>query len=77
MDRGAWWVTVHKVTKSQTRLKQFSTHTAHTQSGANTRASDSLVPSNPPGPHRPLVTLITSSFTEIMGNIILMPFTCF
>ena len=27
MDRGAWWATVHRVTKSQTRLKQFSTHT--------------------------------------------------
>ena len=25
-DRGAWWVTVHRVTKSQTRLKQLSTH---------------------------------------------------
>ena len=29
MDRGAWWATVHGVTKSQTRLKQLSTH-AHT-----------------------------------------------
>ena len=27
MDRGAWWATVHKVTKRWTRLKQFSTHT--------------------------------------------------
>ena len=27
MDRGAWWATVRRVTKSQTRLKQFSTHT--------------------------------------------------
>ena len=26
MDRGAWWATVHSVAKSQTRLKQFSTH---------------------------------------------------
>ena len=25
MDRRAWWVTGHKVTKSQTRLKQLST----------------------------------------------------
>ena len=25
MDRGAWWVTVHRVAKSQTRLKQLST----------------------------------------------------
>ena len=27
MVRGAWWATVHRVTKSQTRLKQLSTHT--------------------------------------------------
>jgi len=25
-DRGAWWSTVHRVAKSQTSLKQFSTH---------------------------------------------------
>ena len=29
MDRGAWWATVHRVTKSQTQLKRLSTH-AHT-----------------------------------------------
>ena len=29
MDRGAWWATVYRVTKSQTWLKQFSMH-AHT-----------------------------------------------
>ena len=27
MDRGAWRATVHRVTKSHTQLKQFSTHT--------------------------------------------------
>ena len=27
MDRGAWWATVHGVSKSQTRLKQVSMHT--------------------------------------------------
>ena len=26
MDRGFWWATVHKVAKSQTRLKQLSMH---------------------------------------------------
>ena len=26
MDRGAWWATVHEVTKSQTQLKQLSTY---------------------------------------------------
>ena len=30
MDRGAWQATVHRVTKSQTQLKQLSTH-ARTQ----------------------------------------------
>ena len=27
MDRRAWWATVHRVTKSQTRLKRLNTHT--------------------------------------------------
>ena len=27
MDRGAWWVAVHGITKSRTRLKRLSTHT--------------------------------------------------
>ena len=27
MDRGAWWATVRRVTKSQTQLKQLSMHT--------------------------------------------------
>ena len=26
MDRGAWWATVHRVTKGQTRLKRLSMH---------------------------------------------------
>ena len=26
MDRGAWWATVHSVAKSQSQLKQLSTH---------------------------------------------------
>ena len=26
MDRGAWWALIHRVAKSQTGLKQFSTH---------------------------------------------------
>ena len=28
MDRGAWWAVVHRVAKSQTRLKQQHTHTS-------------------------------------------------
>ena len=27
MDKGAWWATVHWVTKSQTQLKRLSTQT--------------------------------------------------
>ena len=27
MDRGAWWATVHAVTKSRTKLSDFHTHT--------------------------------------------------
>ena len=27
MDRGAWWATVHKIAKSQTRLRDSHTHT--------------------------------------------------
>ena len=27
IDRGAWWATVHKVTKSQTQLKRLSMQT--------------------------------------------------
>ena len=30
-DRGAWWVTVYRVPKSQTRLKRLSTHTMSTE----------------------------------------------
>ena len=31
MDRGAWWAIVHRVTKSLTGLKRFSTHTCAIQ----------------------------------------------
>ena len=27
MDRGAWWATVHRVTKSQTQLERLNMHT--------------------------------------------------
>ena len=30
MDRGAWWATVHRVTKSQTQLKQLGMHAEDT-----------------------------------------------
>ena len=33
MDRGAWWVTVHGVAKSRTRLKSLNMHTYTQRSG--------------------------------------------
>ena len=36
MDKGAWWATVHGVTKSQTRLKWLSTHTCTSEAVAIT-----------------------------------------
>ena len=36
MDRGAWWATVHGVTKSWTQLKGLSTHTSRYLSNLNT-----------------------------------------
>ena len=33
IDRGTWLATVHRIAKSWTRLKQFSTHTHHWKSG--------------------------------------------
>jgi len=39
MDRGAWWATVHGVTKRQTQLKQLSMHACthrHTQTQTHT-----------------------------------------
>ena len=41
MDRGAWWATVHGVAKSQTPLKQMSTHTRPDES-LNTRKNSWL-----------------------------------
>ena len=29
LDRGAWWATVHRVTKSGTGIKEFSTYARH------------------------------------------------
>ena len=37
MDRGAWWPTVHSVSKSRTQLKQLSTHKCVTVSERLTR----------------------------------------
>ena len=35
MDRGAWWAIVYRVEKSQTRLKQLSTHAHNRLRGQN------------------------------------------
>ena len=47
MDRGAWWATVHGVTKSQKRLKPLSTH-ARSFSSPTTRTPVTGSPSAPP-----------------------------
>ena len=37
MNRGAWWATVHRVTKSQTQMKRLSAHTqTHTHTDTHT-----------------------------------------
>ena len=41
MDKGAWQITVHRVLKSQTRLKRLSTHTM-LKTGAHAPAPSSL-----------------------------------
>ena len=38
MDSGAWWATVHGVTKSRTRLKQLGRESALGQRGLRNRA---------------------------------------
>ena len=42
MDRGAWWITIHRVAKGQTQLKWFSTH-AHTHARAHTHTHTHLI----------------------------------
>ena len=48
MDRGTWWATVHGVAKSQTRLKQLSTHPCSSLSGVWYLQD----PSSPAGPEQ-------------------------
>ena len=38
MDSGAWWATVHGVTKSRTQLKQLGRESALGQRGLQSRA---------------------------------------
>ena len=42
MDRGAWWATVHGVTKSRTRLSDF-THISHVAIGENAILVDDII----------------------------------
>ena len=39
MNSGAWGATVHRVAKSQTPLKQLSTHTCTIQTGSEVHSS--------------------------------------
>ena len=40
MDRGAWWSTIHRVTKSRTLLKQLSMHEGISSKSANVLMND-------------------------------------
>ena len=53
MDRGAWQATVHRVTKSQTRLKQMSTlnHTCKGYMGSSAFDVHGLLKRCPSSPH--------------------------
>ena len=42
MDRGAWWATVHRVTKSRTRLKRLSTH-AHRKFKSSVKGMNTMI----------------------------------
>ena len=44
VDRGAWWATVHGVTKSQTWLKQLSTYAQQSLSDPRWSVSFSKIP---------------------------------
>ena len=56
MGRGAWQATVHGVTKSQTQLKQLSTHT-YMDKGHNPKMAWGALPPLPTAPARPHFTL--------------------
>ena len=45
MDRVAWWATVHRVSKSQIRLKQSSTHIQHLAQWSTWRRPSKVVES--------------------------------
>ena len=49
MDRGTWWVTVHRTAKSQIQLKQLSTHTCMEQRWASLLAQSSACQYRRPG----------------------------
>ena len=42
-DRGAWWASVHRITKSQTQLKQLSTHVPQDQYDSGSATLNSLI----------------------------------
>ena len=56
MDQGAWQATVHGVAKSQTQLKQLSTH-ACMDKGHNPKMAWRALPPLPTAPARPHLTL--------------------
>ena len=63
MDRGAWWPTIHRVTKSQTQLKWLSTRSTGIKSPF---ASASLRGTK--------LTLLCKLFIVVMMEVIMSPF---
>ena len=59
MDRGAWWATVHGVSKSQTRL---SDEYFHFYSESVSLSSDLLITSDWEAPNRTTMCLLTGFF---------------
>ena len=49
MDRGTWWVRVHRTAKSRTQLKQLSTHACMEQRWASLLAQSSACQYRRPG----------------------------
>ena len=67
MDQGAWQATVHGVAKSQTQLKQLSTH-ACMDKGHNPKMAWRALPPLPTAPARPHLTLLECAPTSLSRN---------
>ena len=64
MDRGAWWATVHRVTKSQTRLKQLSTLTCFEKD--TTTQENKTLPFKKQKNEKPTVVILKSCWINVL-----------